>query len=67
MRLKLISCEIFYREMCWAVARSPNQVDIEFAAQHGRGETHGHLAIEIVLLALEQRMRLEPDHEQRRR
>lgn len=30
MRLKLISCEILYREMCAAVARSPNQVDIEF-------------------------------------
>jgi hypothetical protein len=30
MRLKLISCEIFYREMCWAVARSPNEVDVEF-------------------------------------
>ena len=30
MRLKLISCEIFYRELCWAVARSPNTVDIEF-------------------------------------
>lgn len=30
MRLRLISCEIFYREMCWAVARSPNQVDLEF-------------------------------------
>lgn len=30
MRLKLISCEIFYREMCAAVARSPHQVDIEF-------------------------------------
>jgi hypothetical protein len=30
MRLKLISCEIFYREMCAAVARSPNQVDVEF-------------------------------------
>ena len=30
MRLKLISCEIFYREMCAAVARSTNQVDIEF-------------------------------------
>jgi len=30
MRLKLISCEIFYREMCAAVARSPNTVDIEF-------------------------------------
>ncbi|MFB3923493.1 MAG: DUF1638 domain-containing protein [Terriglobia bacterium] len=30
MRLKLISCEIFYREMCTAVARSPNPVDVEF-------------------------------------
>ncbi len=30
MNLKLISCEVFYREMCSAVARSPNKVDIEF-------------------------------------
>jgi hypothetical protein len=30
MRLKLISCEIFYREICFAVAQSPNQVDVEF-------------------------------------
>lgn len=30
MRLKLISCEIFYREMCAAAARSANQIDIEF-------------------------------------
>ncbi|MCE9616715.1 MAG: DUF1638 domain-containing protein [Lentisphaerae bacterium] len=30
MRLKLISCEIFHREMCAVVARSPNQVDLEF-------------------------------------
>ncbi len=30
MRLKLISCEVFYREMCVAIARSPNQVDLEF-------------------------------------
>jgi hypothetical protein len=30
MRLKLISCEIVYREICAAVARSPNRVDIEF-------------------------------------
>ena len=30
MRLKLISCEIFYREMCAAVARSPHRVDLEF-------------------------------------
>lgn len=30
MRLKLIACEIFFREMCAAVARSVNQVDLEF-------------------------------------
>jgi len=30
MRLKLIACEVLYREFCAAVARSPNQVDIEF-------------------------------------
>ena len=30
MRLKAISCEILYREMCAAVARSPHQVDLEF-------------------------------------
>ena len=30
MRLKLIACEIFYREMCDAVARSSNTVDVEF-------------------------------------
>jgi hypothetical protein len=30
MRLKLICCEILYREICAAVARSVNQIDIEF-------------------------------------
>lgn len=30
MKLKLISCEVFYREMCAAISQSPNQVDIEF-------------------------------------
>jgi hypothetical protein len=30
MRLKLISCEVFYREMCLAISRSPHQVDLEF-------------------------------------
>jgi hypothetical protein len=30
VRLKLIACEIFYRELCAAVARSVNQVDVEF-------------------------------------
>jgi len=30
VKLKLISCEILYREMCALVARSKNQVDVEF-------------------------------------
>jgi len=30
MHLKLISCEVLYREMCHAIARSPHQVDVEF-------------------------------------
>lgn len=30
MRLKLIGCEILYREICAAVARSVHQVDVEF-------------------------------------
>lgn len=30
MRLKLIACEILCRELCMAVARSINQVDLEF-------------------------------------
>ncbi len=33
MRLKLVSCEIFYREICAAVARSPHQIDIEFLSK----------------------------------
>ncbi len=30
MRYKLISCEVFYREMCHAVSQSPHIVDVEF-------------------------------------
>ncbi len=30
MRIKLIACEILYRECCAAAARSPNMVDVEF-------------------------------------
>lgn len=30
MNLKLISCEIFCRELCFALARSPHRVDAEF-------------------------------------
>jgi len=30
MRLKLVSCEVLYREMCLLAARSPHQVDVAF-------------------------------------
>jgi hypothetical protein len=30
MRLKVISCEVLYREICMLAAQSPNQVDVEF-------------------------------------
>jgi hypothetical protein len=30
MRLKLIACEVLFREMCHACAHSPHQVDLEF-------------------------------------
>jgi len=30
VRLKLIACEIFYREMCAAAARAVHQIDLEF-------------------------------------
>ena len=30
MRLKLIACEILFREFCAAVARSPHRIDLEF-------------------------------------
>jgi hypothetical protein len=30
MKLKLLSCEVIFREMCDSVVRSPHQVDVEF-------------------------------------
>lgn len=30
MRLKLLACEIFYREFCSVIATSANQIDVEF-------------------------------------
>jgi hypothetical protein len=41
VRLKLISCEVLYREMCAAAARSPHQVDVEFLPKglHDQGSS----------------------------
>ncbi|MBL8177412.1 MAG: DUF1638 domain-containing protein [Bryobacterales bacterium] len=33
MRFQLISCEVLFREMCDAVARSPHQVDVQFLSK----------------------------------
>lgn len=33
LRLKLIACEIFYRELCACVAASPNVIDLQFITQ----------------------------------
>jgi len=41
MRLKLISCEVFYREVCCTVARSPHTVDVEFLPK-GLHDLGGH-------------------------
>ncbi len=34
MRLKLISCDVFYREACFCVATSPHRVDLEFTEKN---------------------------------
>ena len=41
MKLKLISCEVFFRELCHVVARSPHQIDLEFLPKglHDIGQT----------------------------
>ena len=48
MRLKLIACEILYRELCAVVARSTNQVDVQFMPKglHDQGPSamQGRLA-----------------------
>lgn len=40
MLLKLISCNVFQREACWCIARSPNVVDVEFTelGEHVRSD-----------------------------
>ena len=40
MRLKLIACEIIFREVCYCVARSPHVVDVRFMSKglHSIGE-----------------------------
>ena len=46
MKIKLISCEAFYRELCMAVAKSPHVFDIEFLP-FGLHDTPDQLRVEI--------------------
>ena len=56
MRLKLIACEILYRELCAAVARSINQVDVEFLPKglHDIGQAGMSARLEEVLAAVDE-------------
>ncbi|MGQ9575742.1 MAG: DUF1638 domain-containing protein [Thermoguttaceae bacterium] len=54
MRLKLIACEILYREICAAVARSVNQVDVEFLPKglHDIGQSGMNARLQQALAAV---------------
>lgn len=56
MRLKLIACEILYREVCAAVARSVNQVDVEFLPKglHDIGQAGMSARLKEVLAAVDE-------------
>ncbi len=56
MHLKLIACEIFYRELCAAVARSVNRVDVEFLPQglHDIGQAGMSQRLEEALVEVDQ-------------
>ena len=56
MRLKLIACEILYRELCAAVARSPNCVDVEFLPKglHDIGQEGMSSRLEEVLYGVDE-------------
>ena len=56
MRLKLIACEILYRELCAAIARSPNRVDVEFMPKglHDIGQEGMQSRLEQVLAEVDE-------------
>jgi hypothetical protein len=56
VRLKLIACEILYRELCDVVARSVNQVDIEFLPKglHDMGQAGMSARLAEVLAAVDE-------------
>ncbi|MBN2473002.1 MAG: DUF1638 domain-containing protein [Pirellulales bacterium] len=55
MHLKLIACEILYRELCAVVARSPNRVDFEFLPKglHDIGQAGMSARLREVLQAVD--------------
>jgi hypothetical protein len=55
VRLKLIACEILYREVCAVVARSVNQVDVEFLQKglHDIGQAGMNARLREVLAAVD--------------
>ncbi|NLC58741.1 MAG: DUF1638 domain-containing protein [Armatimonadetes bacterium] len=53
MFLRIIACEVAFREICWVAARSPNLVDLEFLSQgyhdnSGIGRAHLQERIDAV-------------------
>jgi hypothetical protein len=56
LRLKLIACEIMYREICAAVARSVNLVDVEFLPKglHDIGQAGMSSRLKEVLAAVDE-------------
>ena len=55
MRLKLIACEILYRELCAAIAKSVNRVDVEFLPKglHDIGQTGMSARLKETLAAVD--------------
>jgi hypothetical protein len=56
LRLKLIACEILYRELCEVVARSVNQIDVEFLPKglHDMGQAGMSARLAEVLAAVDE-------------
>jgi hypothetical protein len=57
MRFKLISCEIFFREFCACLARSPHIVDVEFLPKglHDIGSKEMRSRLQAVIDRVEER------------
>lgn len=51
MRLRLISCEIFFREMCALIARAPHTIDVEFLPKglHDVGTAEMHTRLQSAI------------------